>query len=107
MKRQTDFLYSITKCLSLSFVSDVAFNVLHVTKTVNSVLKYIPVVVYFLTGTPDGYIVGGEVSEKGRWPWVLSMTRLRDTGNFTHTCGAALLTPDWILTAAHCVDGSE
>ena len=57
-----------------------------------------------LTDAGHEYIIGGRPSEKGRWPWVVSLVRWRpDEGVFRHTCGAALITPDWLLTAAHCV----
>ena len=55
-------------------------------------------------GGAQEHIIGGRPAEKGRWPWVVSLVRWRpDEGVFRHTCGAALITPDWLLTAAHCV----
>lgn len=47
-------------------------------------------------------IVGGEDAEKGAWPWIAS---LRWTGR--HVCGGTLIDSQWIVTAAHCVYGSD
>jgi len=50
----------------------------------------------------DGKIVGGEVSARGRWPWILSLQQ-RVGASFGHVCTAALIAPDKVLTAAHCI----
>ncbi|TRY56323.1 hypothetical protein DNTS_031855 [Danionella cerebrum] len=45
-------------------------------------------------------IVGGTtVNSKGVWPWQVS---LQYSGR--HLCGGSIITPQWILTAAHCVN---
>ncbi|XP_067289686.1 transmembrane protease serine 2 [Pseudorasbora parva] len=44
-------------------------------------------------------IVGGStVNSKGVWPWQVSLQ-----ANGRHLCGGSIITPYWIVTAAHCV----
>ncbi|XP_032235578.2 chymotrypsinogen A [Nematostella vectensis] len=43
-------------------------------------------------------IVGGEEAVPNSWPWQLSLR-----GPYSHKCGATLITPEWAVTAAHCV----
>ncbi|XP_004842498.2 transmembrane protease serine 3 [Heterocephalus glaber] len=52
-------------------------------------------------GLRTGYsprIVGGNASSPAQWPWQVS---LQFQGY--HLCGGSVITPQWIITAAHCV----
>ena len=52
-------------------------------------------------------IVGGHEAEPGAWPWQVALI---DTGGHPYDdqyCGGSLINPDWVVTAAHCADGSE
>ncbi|XP_067016854.1 CUB and sushi domain-containing protein 1-like isoform X2 [Acropora muricata] len=46
-------------------------------------------------------IVGGNSSRRGWWPWQVALKKY-DNGNFKLHCGGALISPQWVLTAAHC-----
>ncbi|XP_012685150.2 transmembrane protease serine 4a isoform X2 [Clupea harengus] len=53
------------------------------------------------TGTKDR-IVGGVGAEIEDWPWQVSLQQ-----NGQHTCGGTLVSPLWVVTAAHCFSDSK
>uniref|UniRef100_A0A672HQU1 Plasminogen n=1 Tax=Salarias fasciatus TaxID=181472 RepID=A0A672HQU1_SALFA len=49
-----------------------------------------------------GRIVGGCVSKAHSWPWQISLR----TSSGIHFCGGTLIHPQWVVTAAHCLERS-
>ncbi|KAG9482148.1 hypothetical protein GDO78_011047 [Eleutherodactylus coqui] len=48
-------------------------------------------------------IVGGVNADIGEWPWQVSLQTQRDG----HTCGASLVSPTILLSAAHCFQDAQ
>ncbi|OCR27052.1 peptidase S1 [Pseudomonas syringae] len=52
-----------------------------------------------LTAAAEERIVGGTPAPAGAYPFFSTVTKQ----DGTHICGAALIAPQWVLTAAHCI----
>ena len=47
-------------------------------------------------------VVGGATSRPGAWPWQVSITNNKSLKTSSHLCGGSIVTPLWIVSAAHC-----
>nr|XP_040048704.1 chymotrypsin-like elastase family member 2A isoform X2 [Gasterosteus aculeatus aculeatus] len=48
-------------------------------------------------------VVAGEDARPHSWPWQISL-QSDSSGRWRHVCGGTLISADWVLTAAHCID---
>lgn len=51
----------------------------------------------------DERIIGGEPAPRGAYPFFSTMVK----ADGSHICGASLIAPQWVLTAAHCFRGQS
>lgn len=49
-------------------------------------------------------IVGGQPAQSGAWPWQVRLAITTQEGTFL--CGGSLVSDQWVLTAAHCIDNA-
>jgi trypsin len=54
--------------------------------------------------TSSEYIVGGQDTQSGEFPWQIALQR-RYGQTFSHRCGGSILNERWVVTAGHCVKG--
>jgi hypothetical protein len=48
-------------------------------------------------------VIGGREADPEDWPGVVSL-QSQQGRNIYHECGAAMISPEWALTAAHCME---
>ena len=71
------------------------------------VISSLSVLLCLVLAAPASAIVGGEETQRD-WPHMAAMEyREGPSEEFQFRCGASLVAPDVILTAAHCVSGDE
>jgi len=55
---------------------------------------------------PDFFIVGGTEATPHKYPWMASLFFTQGSSSGSYFCGGTLISDEWVMTAAHCVDGA-
>jgi len=58
-----------------------------------------------LSSQASAKVVGGHTAPKGAYPWMTALVMRGQTPVNGQFCGGALIHPQWVLSAAHCVEG--
>lgn len=74
---------------------------------VSGSVPYVATVRRTLAGDDSRRIVGGVPAQPGTRPWQVGLVvaGIKDNAQ-AQFCGGTLIAPQWVLTAAHCVDGN-
>lgn len=54
-------------------------------------------------GSIQHRIIGGKPVEGIKYPWTVSLINTQDNEHF---CAGSLIAPEWVITAAHCIQGA-
>ena len=54
-----------------------------------------------ITKVVQSRVIAGTNATKGAWPWQVGLHTKYDS----FFCGGSLIAPNWVVTAAHCLEG--
>merc|ERR1712004_126742 len=75
--------------------------------TIMLMLVILGAVVSLVDSARVPFIVNGDfVREPGTYPYQASL-QYSDYGDWTHTCGASVISSRWLITASHCIHANE
>ncbi|XP_068734534.1 trypsin-like [Montipora capricornis] len=69
------------------------------TQTKQAIKQVVPVGAECGSKMLDKRIIGGTSARSGAWPWQVSLNY-----SSSHWCGGSIVSPWWVVTAAHCFD---